>query len=94
MLQDAAFEAGTFQNYLALKQETLSLERLKEKGITVIQPDACLRAQAAPGCIAAYGAEPASRPTAKSYPASATDPDGEPGAARSPAPLTVGELAA
>jgi hypothetical protein len=72
----------------------VSIERLKEKGKAVIQPDACLRAQAAPGCIAAYGTVPASRPMVKSYPASATDPDGEPGAARSPAPLTVGELAA
>jgi TRAP-type transport system periplasmic protein len=39
ILTDSAVEAGDFQNELALKQETLDLEHLKEKGMTIVQPD-------------------------------------------------------
>lgn len=39
VLQEAAMEAGTFQNDLVLKQEKVDLDRLKEKGMTIIQPD-------------------------------------------------------
>ena len=38
-LRDSAVEAGDFQNELALKQEKLDQERLKEKGMTIVQPD-------------------------------------------------------
>jgi len=38
-LTDAAIEAGNFQNDLALKQEQVDLDRLKEKGMTIVQPD-------------------------------------------------------
>jgi TRAP-type C4-dicarboxylate transport system substrate-binding protein len=38
-LQEAAIEAGNFQNDLVLKQEGVDLDRLKEKGMTVVQPD-------------------------------------------------------
>jgi tripartite ATP-independent transporter DctP family solute receptor len=38
-LQEAAIEAGNFQNDLVLKQERVDLDRLKEKGMTVVQPD-------------------------------------------------------
>lgn len=39
ILLDAAIEAGNFQNDLVLKQEKTDLDRLKEKGMTVVQPD-------------------------------------------------------
>jgi len=39
VLQEAAIEAGTFQNDLVLKQEKIDLDRLKEKGMTIVQPD-------------------------------------------------------
>ncbi len=38
-LLEAAIEAGNFQNDLVVKQETTDLNRLKEKGMTVVQPD-------------------------------------------------------
>lgn len=38
-LTDAAIEAGNFQNDLVLKQEQVDLDRLKEKGMTIVQPD-------------------------------------------------------
>lgn len=39
ILQDAAHEAGNFQNGLILKSEQEYLDKLKEKGMTVVQPD-------------------------------------------------------
>jgi TRAP-type transport system periplasmic protein len=39
ILRESALEAGDFQNDLVLKQEKVDLERLKEKGMTVVQPD-------------------------------------------------------
>lgn len=39
VLQEAAIEAGNFQNDLVLKQEKVDLDRLKEKSMTIIQPD-------------------------------------------------------
>jgi TRAP-type transport system periplasmic protein len=39
VLQEAAIDAGNFQNDLVLKQEKVDLDRLKEKGMTVVQPD-------------------------------------------------------
>jgi tripartite ATP-independent transporter DctP family solute receptor len=38
-LQEAAIEAGNFQNDLVLKQEKVDLDHLKEKGMTIVQPD-------------------------------------------------------
>ena len=38
-LTDAAIEAGTFQNDLVLKSEKADLDQLKEKGMTIVQPD-------------------------------------------------------
>ncbi|HWU37910.1 MAG TPA: TRAP transporter substrate-binding protein [Candidatus Acidoferrum sp.] len=38
-LQESAIEAGNFQNDLVLKQEKVDLDRLKEKGMTIVQPD-------------------------------------------------------
>ncbi len=39
VLTDAAYEAGTFQNDLILKSEKEYLDKLKEKGMTIVQPD-------------------------------------------------------
>jgi tripartite ATP-independent transporter DctP family solute receptor len=39
ILTDAAIEAGNFQNDLVLKSERADLDQLKEKGMTVVQPD-------------------------------------------------------
>jgi TRAP-type transport system periplasmic protein len=39
ILTEAAYEAGTFQNDLILKSEKEGLDKLKEKGMTVVQPD-------------------------------------------------------
>ncbi len=38
-LQEAAIEAGNFQNDLVLSQEMVDLDRLKVKGMTIIHPD-------------------------------------------------------
>lgn len=38
-LLEAAIEAGNFQNDLVVKQEKVDLDRLKEKGMTVVRPD-------------------------------------------------------
>lgn len=38
-LLEATIEAGNFQNDLVAKQEKIDLDRLKEKGMTVVQPD-------------------------------------------------------
>jgi len=39
ILTEAAFEAGNFQNDLILKREKADLDQLKEKGMTIVQPD-------------------------------------------------------
>jgi tripartite ATP-independent transporter DctP family solute receptor len=39
ILTDAAIEAGNFQNDLVLKSEKADLDRLQEKGMTIVQPD-------------------------------------------------------
>jgi len=39
ILTDAAYEAGNFQNDLVLKSETEYLDKLKEKGMIIVQPD-------------------------------------------------------
>jgi len=39
ILRDSAVEAGDFQNTLVLKQEGVDLDRLREKGMTVVRPD-------------------------------------------------------
>ena len=39
VLREAAIEAGDFQKDSVLKQEKVDLDRLKEKGMTIIQPD-------------------------------------------------------
>jgi len=39
ILTEAAYEAGNFQNDLVLKSEKEYLDQLKEKGMTVVQPD-------------------------------------------------------
>jgi TRAP-type C4-dicarboxylate transport system substrate-binding protein len=39
ILTKAAFEAGNFQNDLVLKAERADLDRLKEKGMSIVQPD-------------------------------------------------------
>jgi tripartite ATP-independent transporter DctP family solute receptor len=39
ILTDAAHEAGNFQNDLVLKSEKEYLDKLKEKGMTIVQPD-------------------------------------------------------
>jgi tripartite ATP-independent transporter DctP family solute receptor len=39
ILTEAAIEAGNFQNDLVLKSEQADLDRLKEKGMTIVQPD-------------------------------------------------------
>jgi tripartite ATP-independent transporter DctP family solute receptor len=39
ILTEAAIEAGNFQNDLVLKSENADLDRLKEKGMTIVQPD-------------------------------------------------------
>ncbi len=39
ILLEAAIEAANFQNDLVLKQEKVDLDRLKEKGMTIVQPD-------------------------------------------------------
>jgi tripartite ATP-independent transporter DctP family solute receptor len=39
ILLESAIEAGNFQNELVVKQEKVDLDRLKEKGMTVVQPD-------------------------------------------------------
>ena len=39
ILTDAAYEAGNFQNDLILKSEKEYLDKLKEKGMTIVQPD-------------------------------------------------------
>lgn len=39
ILTEAAIEAGNFQNGLVLKSEKADLDRLKEKGMTIVQPD-------------------------------------------------------
>ena len=39
ILTDAAYEAGTFQNELVLKSEKEYLDKLKEKGMSIVQPD-------------------------------------------------------
>lgn len=39
ILTEAAIEAGNFQNDLVLKSEKADLDRLKEKGMTIVQPD-------------------------------------------------------
>lgn len=39
ILMEAAIEAGNFQNDLVLKSEKTDLDQLKEKGMTIVQPD-------------------------------------------------------
>jgi tripartite ATP-independent transporter DctP family solute receptor len=39
VLNEAAVDAGNFHTDLALKQEMVDLDRLKEKGMTIVQPD-------------------------------------------------------
>jgi tripartite ATP-independent transporter DctP family solute receptor len=39
ILTDAAYDAGNFQNGIILKSEKEYLDKLKEKGMTVVQPD-------------------------------------------------------
>jgi TRAP-type transport system periplasmic protein len=39
VMREAAIEAANFQNDLVLKQEKEDLDRLKEKGMTIVQPD-------------------------------------------------------
>jgi tripartite ATP-independent transporter DctP family solute receptor len=39
ILTEAAYEAGNFQNDLILKSEKEYLDKLKEKGMTIVQPD-------------------------------------------------------
>jgi tripartite ATP-independent transporter DctP family solute receptor len=39
VLTEAAIEAGNFQNDLVLKSEKADLDRLKEKGMIIVQPD-------------------------------------------------------
>jgi tripartite ATP-independent transporter DctP family solute receptor len=39
ILTDAAYEAGNYQNDIVLKSEQEGLDKLKEKGMTVVQPD-------------------------------------------------------
>jgi tripartite ATP-independent transporter DctP family solute receptor len=39
VLNEAAVDAGNFHTDLALKQEIVDLDRLKEKGMTIVQPD-------------------------------------------------------
>lgn len=39
ILTEAAIEAGNFQNDLVLKSEKADLDRLQEKGMTIVQPD-------------------------------------------------------
>ncbi len=39
ILTEAAIEAGNFQNDLVLKSEKADLDRLNEKGMTIVQPD-------------------------------------------------------
>jgi TRAP-type transport system periplasmic protein len=39
ILTAAAIEAGNFQNDLVLQQEQADLDRLREKGMTIVQPD-------------------------------------------------------
>ena len=39
IIQEAAVEAGDYQNDLSLKQEQADLEQLKAKGMVVVQPD-------------------------------------------------------
>jgi tripartite ATP-independent transporter DctP family solute receptor len=39
ILTEAAYEAGTFQNDLILKSEKEYLDKLKEKGMVIVQPD-------------------------------------------------------
>jgi tripartite ATP-independent transporter DctP family solute receptor len=39
ILLEAAIEAANFQNDMVLKQEKVDLDRLKEKGMTIVQPD-------------------------------------------------------
>jgi len=39
ILTEAAYEAGNFQNDLILKSEQEYLDKLKEKGMTIVQPD-------------------------------------------------------
>jgi tripartite ATP-independent transporter DctP family solute receptor len=39
ILAEAAMEAGNFQNDLVLKSEKEYLDKLKEKGMTIVQPD-------------------------------------------------------
>jgi tripartite ATP-independent transporter DctP family solute receptor len=39
ILTEAAYEAGNFQNDLVLKSEKEYLDKLKEKGMTIVQPD-------------------------------------------------------
>lgn len=39
VLLESAIDAGNFQNDLVVKQEKVDLDRLKEKGMTVVQPD-------------------------------------------------------
>jgi TRAP-type C4-dicarboxylate transport system substrate-binding protein len=39
ILTTAAYEAGNYQNDLILKSEKEYLDKLKEKGMTIVQPD-------------------------------------------------------
>jgi TRAP-type transport system periplasmic protein len=39
ILTDAAYEAGNYQNDIVLKSEQEGLDKLKEKGMAVVQPD-------------------------------------------------------
>ena len=39
ILRDSALEAGDFQNGLVLRQEKVDLEKLRDKGMTIVQPD-------------------------------------------------------
>jgi tripartite ATP-independent transporter DctP family solute receptor len=39
ILTESAIEAGNFQNALVLNSEKADLDRLKEKGMTIVQPD-------------------------------------------------------
>ena len=39
ILTEAAYDAGNFQNDIILKSEKEYLDKLKEKGMAVVQPD-------------------------------------------------------
>jgi TRAP-type C4-dicarboxylate transport system substrate-binding protein len=49
ILTQAAYDAGTFQNEIILKSEKEYLDKLKEKGMTVVQPDVAAFREATKG---------------------------------------------